>query len=394
MPAHPPISDGARGVKESRIRRLTIEAIRHGATNLAQAFPDYSPPQGFVEALLSAATSNMHQYTDTWGAYETRSAVADYIHRFHPAVKPDPDDNVLITIGAMEGMNDALFVALDPGDEAIVLEPFYECFVAQILSRHGVPRYVRLKEDGVGGFTLDLNVLESAFTRRTRAVIVNSPSNPGGKVFSRHDMKAILDLCQRHQAWLISDETYEHIYFDGHRPVSAIDVDPGLNNSVLISGFGKTFSVTGWRAGYLVANEEFLRYARPPHDVNTICAVSHVQKALLSLVASPDPYFEALRQEYDRRRKLLSDGLRKHGFTVNRVEGAYYIFAKVPEWWEDTGAELNTRLTEGGFVTGVPGDVFYGPNGGSKFIRYTFCKQRSTLELALERLDGGFKLLR
>src|SRR5690349_19770159 len=122
MTTPPPISDGARSVKESRIRRLTIEAIRHNATNLAQAFPDYAPPQGFVEALISAASSNMHQYTDTWGAYETRRAVSDYIHRFHPGAKPDPDDNVLITLGAMEAMNDALFVALDPGDEAIVLE--------------------------------------------------------------------------------------------------------------------------------------------------------------------------------------------------------------------------------------------------------------------------------
>jgi Aspartate/tyrosine/aromatic aminotransferase len=347
-----------------------------------------------VETLISAATSNMHQYTDTWGAYETRCAVSEYVHRFHPSVKLDPDQNVLITIGAMEGMNDALFVALDPGDEAIVLEPFYECFVAQILSRHGVPQYVRLAEDGDGGFALDLNVLESAFTERTRAVIVNTPSNPCGKVFSRPEMEGILDLCKRHHAWLISDETYEHIYFDGHRPVSAIDVDPELTNSVLISGFGKTFSVTGWRAGYLVANEEFMRHARPPHDVNTICAVSHVQKALISLVTSPDTYFESLRQEYDHRRELLSDGLSHHGFRVNRVEGAYYIFAQVPQWWEGSSDELNSQLTEGGFVAGVPGDVFYGPGGGSKLIRYTFCKQRSTLELALERLEAGFKVLR
>lgn len=390
----PPVSQGAKLVKESRIRRLTIEAIRHKAANLAQAFPDYAPPQQFIEVLRSAAATSMHQYTDTWGAAETRRAVANYVRRFHPSANLDPDANVLITIGAMEGMNDALFVALDPGDEAIVLEPFYECFVAQIFSRHGVPKYVRMAEDGQGGFKLDMALLEAAFSQRTRAVIVNSPSNPGGKVFSRAELEGILDLCRRHKVWLISDETYEHIYFDGQKPVSVIDVDPGLEHSVLVSGFGKTFSVTGWRAGYLVANEEFMRHVRPPHDVNTICAVSHVQQAIVTLTISPDSYFEGLRSEYHSRREVLSQGLARLGFGLNRVEGAYYIFARIPEWWSGTGAELNARLTEGGFVTGVPGDVFYGPGGGDPFIRYTFCKQRSTLEVALDRMDAAFKTLR
>ena len=394
MTTHPPIASAAKGLKESRIRRLTVEAVRYRAANLAQAFPDYAPPQEFVDVLMTAAASNRHQYTDTWGAAETRCAVSGYVHRFHPEVKPDPDRNVLITIGAMEAMNDALFVALDPGDEAIVLEPFYECFVAQILSRHGVPLYVRLDEDGEGGFALDLNRLEAAFTARTRAVIVNTPSNPSGKVFSRAELEGILDICRRHGAWLISDETYEQIYFDGHRPASVIDVDPDLVNSVVVSGFGKTFAVTGWRIGYLIANDEFMRHVRPAHDVNTICAVSHVQEALVSLTGSADSYFAAMRDEYDFRRQLLSDGLRRLGFGVNRVEGAYYIFAKVPQWWDGSGDALNSRLIEGGFVAGVPGEVFYGPTEGDSFIRYTFCKQRSTLELALSRLEAGLNVLR
>jgi len=393
MVKRPAISRSAAEVKESRIRRLTIEAIRHNATNLAQAFPDYPPPQAFVEALIAAATSSTHQYTDTWGSYETRCAVSDYVRRFHPGVRTDPDKNVLITIGAMEGMNDALFVALDPGDATIVLEPFYECFVAQILSRRGVPRYVRLDEDGEGGFLLDLNRLESALSGRTRAIIVNSPCNPSGKVFTRTELEGVLDICRRHGVWLISDETYEHIYFNGHRPISVIDVDPDLETSVLIAGFGKTFAITGWRVGYLISNEEFVRNTRPAHDVNTICAVSPVQKALISLLGSPDAYFEALRKEYDVRRELLSEGLRRLGFGVNRVEGAYYIFAKVPQWWEGSGSKLNAQLSEGGFAVGVPGDVFFGPNGGSEFIRYTFCKQRSTLEQALERLRTAFQIM-
>jgi aspartate/methionine/tyrosine aminotransferase len=389
-----PTLPGIGRVTESRIRRLTIEAVHHNATNLAQAFPDYAAPKCFVEALISAATANSHQYTDTWGTYETRRAVADYVHRFHRSICPDADKNVLITIGAMEAMNDALSVVLNPGDEAIVLEPYYECFVAQILSRHGVPRHVRLPEDGSGGFELDLGRLESACNERTRAVIVNSPSNPGGKVFSRSEMLALLEVCRRRGIWLLSDETYEHIYFDGHRPVSVIDVDPGLSNSVLIGGFGKTFAVTGWRAGYMVANEEFMRAVRPYHDVNTICAVSHVQQAIITLVQSPDEYFQKLRAEYHARRELLVAGLERLGFGVNRIEGAYYVFAELPAWWQSDASDFNAKLTERGFVAGVPGEVFYGPGGGGRRIRYTFCKQRTTIERALSQIESAFEVFR
>lgn len=388
------ISQGARQVKESRIRRLTIEAIAHGAANLAQAFPDYAPPDRFIDAIQrAAARPDRHQYTDTWGTKDARQAVADYIARFHPGVTIDPNTNVLITLGAMEAMNDALFVALDPGDEAIVLEPFYECFVAQILSRHGRPRYVRLERDGRGGFALDLDAVERAFTPRTRALLLNTPGNPSGKVYTRSDIEALLDLCRRHQAWLISDETYEQIYFTADRPVSVADVDPSFSQSVLLSGFGKTFAVTGWRIGYLLGNEEFIRHVRPPHDVNTICAVSIVQEALPTLTSSPDAYFETLRSDYARRFEVLRAGLESCGFGINTVEGAYYLFAEIPEWWRGTGAELNAKLLEGGFVAGVPGDVFYDHGGGDRFIRYTFCKKIESLNTAVERLYRGMKAL-
>lgn len=388
------VSKAATQVKESRIRRLTIEAIQNRAVNLAQAFPDYSPPAQFVEAIRAACTTSLHQYTDTWGTLATRKLIAEYITRFHPNAHPDPDANVLVTIGAMEAMNDALFVALDPGDEAIVLEPFYECFVAQILSRHGVPRYVALESDSDRGFALDLQKVEAAFTPRTRAVLLNSPGNPSGKVFTRAEIEGLLEICRRHGAWLISDETYEHIYFTGTPPVSIADIDPLFTNSVLLSGFGKTFAVTGWRLGYLVANEEFIRHVRPPHDVNTICAVPMVQEALPTLTKSPTEYFENLRAEYVRRFGILRSGLEACGFESNRVEGAYYIFAKIPSWCKATGTELNTALMRGGFLAGVPGEVFYGPGGGQEFIRYTFCKKVETMQLAVERLHAGMQSLR
>jgi aspartate/methionine/tyrosine aminotransferase len=280
MPLMPTISKAASQIKESRIRRLTVEAIRHKAANLAQAFPDYAPPPSFVEAIRTSSASGLHQYTDTWGTFATRKLVADYVKRFHPTAQLDPDANVLITLGAMEAMTDALFVALDPGDEAIVLEPFYECFVAQILSRHGVPRFVRLERDDLGDFVLDLAAVERAFTPRTRAVLLNTPGNPSGKVFTKQEITSLLDICRRRSAWLICDETYDQIYFTNSRPISVADVDPSFSNSVLLSGFGKTFGVTGWRIGYLVSNEEFMRFVRPAHDFNTICAVSIVQEAL------------------------------------------------------------------------------------------------------------------
>lgn len=394
MQQQPAVSQAAQLVKESRIRRLTIEAITHGAANLAQAFPDYAPPPQFIEAIQRAASRpDRHQYTDTWGTKEARQAVAGYIARFHPDVAVDPNTNLLITLGAMEAMNDALFVALDPGDEAIVLEPFYECFVAQILSRHGRPRFVRLEPDGRGGFALDLDAVERAFTPRTRALLLNTPGNPSGKVFTRSEIEALLDLCRRHGAWLISDETYDQIYFTADRPASVADVDPSFSHSVLLSGFGKTFAVTGWRLGYLVGNEEFIRHVRPPHDVNTICAVSIVQEALPTLTSSPDAYFETLRADYAERYNVLRRGLESCGFGINAVQGAYYLLAEIPEWWRGTGAELNTALLEGGFIAGVPGDVFYGPGGGERFIRYTFCKRIESLNTAVHRLQQGVATL-
>jgi aspartate/methionine/tyrosine aminotransferase len=389
----PVISRGARQVRESRIRRLTIEAIAHKALNLAQAFPDYAPLPAFVEAIRTAASSSRHQYTDTWGSRDARQHVVDYVHRFHHGVQLDPDANVLLTLGAMEAMNDALFVALDPGDEAVVLEPFYECFVAQILSRHGVPKFVRLEQDGSGGFVLDLASVERAFTPRTRALLLNTPANPTGKIYSRAAIEALLDICRRHGAWLISDETYEQIFFTRERPVSVADVDPSFTHSVLLTGFGKTFAVTGWRIGYIVANQEFIRAVRPPHDVNTICAVAIVQEALPTLTRSPDEYFDLLRREYRERFEVLSSGLEAADFGVNAVEGAYYIFARIPDWWPGTGTTLNDALLQGGFIAGVPGEVFYGGTGGERFIRYTFCKNIDTMREAVARLQHGIERL-
>lgn len=382
-------------VRESRIRSVSIEAINHGAISLAQAFPDYAPQQPFIEAVLQAtARADSHQYTDPAGTREARTAIASYIKRFHPAADVDPDANVLITLGAMEAMNDALFVALDPGDEAVVIEPYYECFVAQILSRHGVPRYARLTLGPGGRWALDIEAVERAFTSRTRALLLNTPGNPSGKVYTHAEIEALLELCQRHGAWLISDETYDQIYFTAERPASVIDVDPSLSQSVLLGGLGKTFGITGWRAGYLLGNDEFMRRAKPIHDVTTVCAVSMVQAAIPALVSAPDSYFSELRDQYRRRFEILYAGLRSCGFGVHEVDGAYYFMAEIPEWWKGTAASLNTALLERGLVAGVPGEVFYGGEGGERLMRYTFCKKEESLRAAVGRLQEGMAALR
>lgn len=382
-------------VRESRIRSVSIDALNHGAISLAQAFPDYAPQPVFIEAMLQATSrADSHQYTDPSGSREARKAIVDYIRRFHPAANVDPDSNVLITLGAMEAMNDALFVALDPGDEAVVIEPYYECFVAQILSRHGVPRYAQLAQGTGGRWTLDIDAVERAFTSRTRALVLNTPGNPSGKVYTRSEIEALLELCRRHGAWLISDETYDQIYFTAEQPASIIDVDPSLSQSVLVSGLGKTFGITGWRVGYLIGNDEFMRRARPIHDITTVCAVSMVQAAVPALTSSPDSYFSGLRDQYRRRFEILHAGLRSCGFGVHEVEGAYYILAEIPTWWESDAASLNASLLERGFVAGVPGEVFYGASGGERSIRYTFCKQEESLRVAVGRLLEGMAALR
>jgi aspartate/methionine/tyrosine aminotransferase len=380
-------SGRTHGFRESVIRGMTRLAREHNSLNLAQGFPNFPAPDLIKEAAARAIHDDINQYAITWGAQRLRQALARKYAEWY-GLDVDPEREITVTCGATEAMIATLLAVVNPGDEVIVFEPFYENYGPDTILADARPVYVPLEP----GRPLDLDRLAAAFSPRTRAIIVNSPSNPSGRVLARAELAAIAELCVRHDALAVTDEIYEHIRFEGaHVPIATL---PGMRErTVTISGASKTFSVTGWRVGWIVAPAELTGAIRKVHDFLTVGAPAPLQEGVATALDELGPsFYEGLAAMYRGKRDLLHSALETAGFRSVRPEGAYYILAdftglgpSAAEGPPDDTAFAVWLSREVG-VTPVPGSSFYREGGGRSCVRFVFCKTEEILAEAARRL--------
>lgn len=366
---------------ESVIREMTRVATEHGALNLAQGFPDFAMPQPMKDAACAAIQGDINQYAVTWGAPPLRLAIAEKYRRWYN-MPVDPDKQVTVTCGATEAMAAVFLAMINPGDEVIIFEPWYENYGPDAILAEAKPVFVPLEPPS---WTLDLDKLRKAVTPRTKAIVVNTPHNPTGRVFTRAEMDAIAELCIKHNLWAFTDEIYEHIRYAGDHHVLA--TWPGMaERTVTISGHSKTFACTGWRLGYAIAPAKESVAIRKVHDFLTVGAPAPLQAAAAVGMAFGKEYYNQMGLEYRARRDVIVKGLTEAGFAFSVPEGAYYIMADFSALSDLDDTKFAHWLTKEIGVAPVPGSSFYHDGGGKTIVRFAFCKQLSTLEKASERL--------
>lgn len=372
------------GFRESVIRGMTRLANQHGAINLAQGFPDFPAPELLKEAAARAIRDNVNQYAITWGARRLREAIARKYSDWY-GLSVDPEAEITVTCGATEAMAATLMAIVDPGDEVIVFEPFYENYGPDAILCDARPVFV----SQAPGQALDLERLAAAFTDRTRAIVVNTPANPTGRVLTSSELEGIARLCERFKAWAVTDEIYEHILYEGkHIPLATL---PGMRErTVTISGASKTFSITGWRIGTIMAPARVTDAIRKVHDFLTVGAPAPLQEALAVAMETLGPeYYHGLAADYRRRRELLWNGLNRAGFKSVRPEGAYYILCDFSALSDLSDTEFARQLVVEKGVASVPGSSFFSrPELGRHLVRFAFCKTDSVLEAAARKLSN------
>jgi len=372
------------GFRESVIRGMTRLANQHGAINLAQGFPDFPAPELLKEAAARAIRDNVNQYAITWGARRLREALAKKYSDWY-GLSADPEAEITVTCGATEAMAATLMAIVDPGDEVIVFEPFYENYGPDAILCDARPVFV----SQAPGQALDLERLAAAFTDRTRAIVVNTPANPTGRVLTSSELEGIARLCERFKAWAVTDEIYEHILYEGkHIPLATL---PGMRErTVTISGASKTFSITGWRIGTIMAPAGVTDAIRKVHDFLTVGAPAPLQEALAVAMETLGPeYYHGLAADYRRRRELLWNGLNRAGFKSVRPEGAYYILCDFSALSDLSDTEFARQLVVEKGVASVPGSSFFSrPELGRHLVRFAFCKTDSVLEAAARKLSN------
>ncbi|MDQ3938516.1 MAG: aminotransferase class I/II-fold pyridoxal phosphate-dependent enzyme, partial [Chloroflexota bacterium] len=369
---------------ESVIRDMTRLALRHGAVNLAQGFPDFACPPELKDTACAAIEGDLNQYAITWGAADFRAAIAAKTARFYRQWQVDADTEVTVTCGATEGMIAAMLALLNPGDEVIVFEPFYENYGPDAILSGAVPRYVTLHEPD---WRVDPDELRAAFDGRARAIVVNNPHNPTGKVFAREELEMIAELCIEHDAIALTDEIYEHIVYGAdYIPLATL---PGMaERTVAINSLSKTYSVTGWRVGWVIAPPALTGAIRKVHDFLTVGAAAPLQAAGAVALALPDSYYESLAAGYRERRDLLMGALERAGFRAFEPNGAYYVMTDISPLSDEDDVAFAQRLTADHGVASVPGSSFYSrPELGRTKVRFAFPKRLETLHEAAARLN-------
>ena len=367
---------------ESVIREMTRLAQEFDAVNLSQGFPDFATHQTLKDAACAAIQGDINQYPITWGAENLRQAIAgDFSRRY--GVRTD-DTQVTVCCGSTEAMLSTLLAVLDPGDEVVIFEPYYENYGPDSVISGAVPRFVRLREPD---WTFDPSELEAAFTNHTRAIIINTPNNPTGKVFTKEELQFIAKLCLKWDVLAITDEIYEHIIYDGHRHVPMASIDGMPDRTVTINGLSKTFSVTGWRVGWAIAPEDLAGPIRKMHDFLTVGAPAPLQEAGAVALAMPESYYTDLAAGYARRRALMCDILERHGFKFKKPQGAYYVMTDIAHFGFDSDIEFATYLVKDVGVATVPGSSFFNDKkAGRTKVRFVYSKRDETLREADKRL--------
>jgi len=380
------VSSKTRLFTESVIREMTRRALKCGAVNLAQGFPDFAAPIEIKEAAKRAIDEEYNQYAITHGSPNFRRAIADKVNEYN-RIPCDPDRNITVTCGATEAMIASMLAVINPGDEVIIFEPFYENYGPDVILAGATPRYVALRDPD---FSIDRAELEAAFGPRTKAIVVNTPHNPSGKVFTRAELEAIAALCRHYDTLAITDEIYEHIIYDGARHLSLASLPGMAERTITISGLSKTYSITGWRLAYAIASERLTSAIRKVHDFLTVGAPHPLQEAGAAALRLPESFYAELTAMYTRKRAALYAALSSAGLGCSLPDGAYYIVADIGKLgglgFKDDFAAADFLLDEVG-VAAVPGSSFYHrPELGHRKIRFTFSKSDETIAAAADRL--------
>jgi aspartate/methionine/tyrosine aminotransferase len=379
----PRLSAKAERFTESVIREMTRLALKHNAVNLSQGFPDFPAPAEIKRAAQDAIAADINQYAITWGSKSLRNAIAEkFGHDTGLAI--DPEREITVCCGSTEAMMSAMMAIINPGDEVVVFEPFYENYGPDAILSGATPRFVKLRAPD---WTFDPAELAAAFGPSTKAIILNTPNNPTGKVFERAELEAIRDLCNRWNAFAITDEIYEHMLYDGAKHISMATLDGMRDRTITINALSKTYSVTGWRVGWTIAPPEATAAIRKVHDFLTVGAAAPLQEAGAAALKFPQSYYDTLAHEYAARRDRLLGILTSAGFRCFKPRGAYYIMTDISAFgFPDDAAFGRYLVTEIG-VAAVPGSSFYqNPADGRTHLRFTFCKTEKTFQAAAERL--------
>lgn len=381
----PMLSNKATRFTESVIRGMSIEARKFGAVNLAQGMPDFPAPQAIKDAACRAIQEDVNQYATTWGAQDLREAIAEHA-AWHLDLPIDPETEITVTCGATEAMLVALLATINPGDEVILSEPFYENYLPDLILAGATPRLVTIRPPD---WRFDPDELAEAFNDRTKAIVLCNPSNPTGHVFSREELETVAALCRKWDVIAITDEIYEHIVYDDLQHVCLAALDGMRERSVVVGGMSKTYSVTGWRIGTILAPPVLTNAFRQVHDFVSIGAAAPLQEAGAVAYRFPRSYYEELAAGYQHRRDLLCQALLDVGFDLQPPEGAYYVMADINAFGATDDVAFARYLVREVGVATVPGSSFFQDKAlGRHLIRFCFCKRDETLHAAIERLRG------
>jgi len=382
------LSDKVSHFTESVIREMTRQAMLYGAVNLAQGFPDFSAPEEIKQAAQQAVAADINQYAVTWGAKNLRNAIAHQMGIWQ-GIAIDPEKEVTVCCGSTEAMISTLLAVCNAGDEVVIFEPFYENYGPDSVLSGAKPKFVKLRppKDESAEWTFDESELRRAFDKHTKAIILNTPNNPTGKVFTRAELELIRDLCLEFNVLAITDEIYEHILYDGTQHISMASLDGMGDRTVTINGMSKTYSVTGWRVGWAVAPEKITNAIRKVHDFLTVGAPAPLQEAGAAALSLPPEYYARLAEGYRVRRDHVIPALASAGFKCYRPRGAYYVMTDISAFGYADDVSFAKYLVQEIGVACVPGSSFYrDPRDGAKQVRFAFCKKPDTLDEAARRL--------
>jgi len=382
------LSDKVEHFTESVIREMTRQAMLHGAVNLAQGFPDFPAPAEIKRAAQEAVAADVNQYAITWGAKSLRNAIARQMQEWQ-GIAVDPETQITVCCGSTEAMISTLLAVCNKGDEVVIFEPFYENYGPDAVLSGAKPVFVKLRPPTTadGEWAFDERELRAAFHHQTKAIILNTPNNPTGKVFTRAELELIRDLCVEFNVLAITDEIYEHILYDGTQHISMARLEGMSERTVTINGLSKSYSVTGWRVGWAVAPPAITSAIRKVHDFLTVGAPAPLQEAGAAALALPRAYYENLANGYRARRDRLIPALTDAGFQCFRPRGAYYVMTDISAFGFADDVEFTKYLVMEIGVAAVPGSSFYNdPRDGAKQVRFAFCKRDATLDEAGRRL--------
>lgn len=378
----PKLSTSLDGFTESVIRKMTRIANQYDAINLSQGFPDFDPPKEIIEALKRVSDEGPHQYEVTWGSQLFRESLAKKQEKLM-GIDIDSNKNIVVTCGSTEAMMVAMHAVCEPSDKVIIFSPFYENYTADTILTGAIPIYVPLNPPE---FTFDKEVLRNAFKQGVKALILCNPSNPTGKVFTKEELTYIAQLAIEYDTFVITDEVYEHIVYAPYEHIYMASLENMKQRTISCSSLSKTYSITGWRLGYIIAAEEVIDVCKKVHDFLTVGAAAPLQKAAVTGLNFEEDYYKQLSELYEKKRKLFLDGLKQIGLTYYEPQGAYYVLVDISEFGEENDTKFCEWLIKEIGVAAVPGSSFFREKV-NHYIRFHFAKKESTLIEALKRLE-------